>query len=192
MAPAQLRGALNIAFQMCTTLGILAANLINYGTQNIHNWGWRLSLGLAAVPAGIITLGSIWLPDTPNSMIERGQVVKARAMLEKIRGTTEIHAEFDDMMEASQLAKMVKHPFRNIIKRKYRRQLVMCVAIPFFQQVTRINVIMFYAPVLFKTIGFKGSASLMSAVLSGIVNVLATSVSMLTVDKLGRRFLFCD
>ena len=107
MAPAQLRGALNIAFQMCTTLGILAANLINYSTQNIHNWGWRLSLGLAAVPAGIITLGSIWILDTPNSMIERGQVVKAKAMLEKIRGMIEIHAEFDDMMEASQLEKMV-------------------------------------------------------------------------------------
>jgi hypothetical protein len=66
---------------------------------------------------------------------------------------------------------MVKYPFRNIIKRKYRPQLVMFLAIPFFQQLTGINVIMFYAPFLFKTIGFKGSASLLSAVLSRLVNV---------------------
>eukprot|EP00253_Pinus_taeda_P026983 PITA_26983 len=190
MAPAKLRGALNIGFQMCTTLGVFGANLVNYGTQNIHPWGWRLSLALAAVPACIITFGSIWLPDTPNSMIERGQTAKARVMLERIRGTAEIQVEFDELVEASRLAKLVKHPFRNILKRKYRPQLVMCLAIPFFQQFTGINVIMFYAPVLFKTIGFKGTASLMSAVITGLVNVGATSVSIFTVDKLGRRRLF--
>ncbi|KAG1368208.1 sugar transport protein MST6 [Cocos nucifera] len=191
MAPARLRGMLNIGFQLMITIGILTANLINYGTSKIKGgWGWRVSLGLAAVPAGIITLGSLFLPDTPNSLIERGHADKAMRMLRRIRGTDDIHAEYNDLVAASEEAKLVKHPWRNIVARKYRPQLTMAILIPFFQQLTGINVIMFYAPVLFKTIGFGGNAALMSAVITGLVNVFATVVSILTVDKLGRRKLF--
>jgi MFS family permease len=73
---------------------------------------------------------------------------------------------------------------------KYRPQLTMAVLIPFFQQLTGINVIMFYAPVLFKTIGLGGDAALMTAVITGLVNIVATFVSIATVDRLGRRKLF--
>ncbi|CAI0415419.1 unnamed protein product [Linum tenue] len=113
MAPSQLRGALNIGFQMAITIGILVAGLINF-TFASKDWGWRASLGLAAVPAIMIT------------------------------------------------------------------------------QFTGINVIMFYAPVLFKTLGFGDDASLMSAVITGLVNVFATFISILAVDRLGRRALFLE
>lgn len=64
--------------------------------------------------------------------------------------------------------------------------------IPFFQQLTGINVINFYAPVLFKTLGFGDEASLMSAVITGLVNVVATVVSLAAVDRFGRRALFLE
>lgn len=192
MAPPKLRGGLNMCFQLFITIGILAANCINYGTQKIAGWGWRLSLALAAVPALIITIGSLFLADTPNSLIERGHREKALVMLEKIRGTSNVQEEFDDMILASEESKKVKHPFRNILQRKYRPHLVMAIAIPFFQQLTGINVIMFYAPVLFKTIGFGSNASLLSAVITGTVNAVATLVSIFTVDRVGRRFLFME
>ncbi|XP_012067145.1 sugar transport protein 10 [Jatropha curcas] len=191
MAPAQLRGALNIGFQMAITLGILAANLINYGTAKIKGgWGWRVSLALAAVPAIMIIVGSLFLPDTPNSILERGHPEKAKAMLRKIRGTDNVEYEFQDLVEASEAAKRVQNPWRNIMQPKYRPQLVICTLVPFFQQLTGINVIMFYAPVLFKTLGFGDDASLMSAVITGVVNVLATLVSVYCADKFGRRALF--
>lgn len=191
MAPAKLRGMLNIGFQLMITLGILAANLINYGTSKMKNGeGWRVSLGLAGVPALIITVGSLFLPDTPNSLVERGHPEKAQRMLRKIRGTDNIDDEYADILAASEQAKTVQHPWRNILERKYRASLTMAILIPFFQQVTGINVIMFYAPVLFKTIGFGSDASLISAVITGLVNVFATVVSIFTVDKLGRRKLF--
>lgn len=191
MAPAKLRGMLNIGFQLMITIGILAANLINYGTAKIKGgWGWRVSLALAAVPAAIITIGSLFLPDTPNSLIERGHDEKARTMLCKIRGTDDVDGEYADLKAASEESKTVKHPWRNIVQRRYRPQLTMAVLIPFFQQLTGINVIMFYAPVLFKTLGFGSDASLMSAVITGLVNVFATFVSIFTVDRLGRRKLF--
>jgi MFS family permease len=193
MAPAKLRGALNIGFQMAITIGILAANLINYGTSHIKGgWGWRLSLGLAAVPAIMMTVGSFFLPDTPNSILERGNSEKAKQMLRKVRGTDNVDDEFQDLVDASEAAKKVAHPWRNILQRKYRPQLVICILVPFFQQLTGINVIMFYAPVLFKTIGFGDDASLMSAVITGVVNVVCTVVSIFTVDKFGRRILFLE
>ncbi|KAG6392257.1 hypothetical protein SASPL_146471 [Salvia splendens] len=191
MAPYKYRGALNIGFQLSITTGILAANVLNYGFAKIKGgWGWRLSLGGAMVPALIITVGSLVLPETPNSLIERGSQEKARSELRKIRGVSDVDEEFNDLVAASAASKKVDDPWRNLLQRKYRPHLTMAVMIPFFQQFTGINVIMFYAPVLFKTIGFGASASLMSAIVTGAVNVGATLVSIVTVDRWGRRFLF--
>jgi len=193
MAPAKIRGALNMCFQMAITIGILAAGLINYGTAKIEgDNGWRISLGLAAVPAVIIAIGSLCLPDTPNSILERGNAEKAKKMLQKIRGTDNVEEEFQDLLEATEAAKKVEHPWRNIMQPQYRPQLVICILVPFFQQLTGINVIMFYAPVLFKTLGFGDDASLMSACITGGVNVLATFVSIYCADRFGRRVLFLE
>lgn len=193
MAPAHLRGALNIGFQLAITLGIFIANLVNYGTNQIKGgYGWRVSLGLAGVPAILMTIGALVLPDTPNSLVERGHRDKAKAMLERVRGTTEVDEEFQDLIEASEAAKQVQNPWSNILLKKYRPQLAISIAIPFFQQLTGINVIMFYAPVLFKTLGYEDDASLMSAVITGLVNVFATFVSVFTVDRYGRRILFLE
>ncbi|KAI3918878.1 hypothetical protein MKW98_017326 [Papaver atlanticum] len=191
MAPAKLRGALNMGFQLAITIGILVANLVNYGTNKIQGgYGWRLSLALAAVPAIMMTVGAFFLPDTPNSLLERGHQEKAKVMLQKIRGSQQVEDEFQDLADASNAAKKIEHPWRNILQPQYRPQLTMAILIPFFQQLTGINVIMFYAPVLFKTLGFGDDSSLMSAVITGLVNMFATFVSMSTVDKLGRRVLF--
>lgn len=192
MAPAKLRGALNMMFQLSTTLGILVANLVNYGTQNLQPWGWRLSLGLAAVPATFMTVGGYFLPETPNSLIERGYHEEGRGILQKIRGTQNVDAEFEDLVEASEIANAVRHPFRNILHKRNRPQLVMAIFIPAFQQLTGINTILFYAPVLFQSLGFGGNASLYSAVLTGAVICGATLVSIVTVDRVGRRFLFLE
>ncbi|KAL0738468.1 hypothetical protein Bca4012_014678 [Brassica carinata] len=104
MAPAKIRGALNMAFQLAITMGILAANIVNYITPNLKNGvGWRLSLGLAAVPASILLVGSFFLPETPNSILERGNKEEAKKMLQKIRGTVEVEHEFMDICMASTL-----------------------------------------------------------------------------------------
>ncbi|CAH9133681.1 unnamed protein product [Cuscuta epithymum] len=191
MAPYKYRGALNIGFQLSITIGILVANVLNYFFAKLHQ-GWRLSLGGAMVPALIITVGSLLLPETPNSMIERGNKDEAKEKLKRIRGVENVDEEFEDLVAASDASSLVEHPWRNLLQRKYRPQLTMAIVIPFFQQLTGINVIMFYAPVLFTTIGFGDNAALMSSVITGGVNVFATLVSIFYVDKLGRRFLFLE
>ena len=188
VAPTHLRGGLNMMFQVATTFGIFIANMINFGTQKL-NWGWRLSLGLAAVPALLMTVGGILLPETPNSLIEQGKKEKGREILEKLRGTKDVDAEFEDMVDASELSNLIKNPFRNILEKRNRPELVMAICMPMFQILTGINSILFYAPVLFQSMGFGGNASLYASALTGAVLASSTFISIATVDKLGRRAL---
>ncbi|KAL3747440.1 hypothetical protein ACJRO7_016259 [Eucalyptus globulus] len=193
MAPAKIRGAVNQLFQLTTCLGILIANLINYGTEKIHPWGWRLSLGLATVPAVLMFVGGLFLPETPNSLVEQGRMDEGRKVLEKVRGTKNVDAEFEDLIEASEAARAIKDPFRNLLRRKNRPQLVIgALGIPAFQQLTGMNSILFYAPVIFQSLGFGAGASLYSSALTSSALVIAALISMAFVDKFGRRAFFLE
>jgi MFS family permease len=193
MAPAKIRGAVNQLFQLTTCLGILIANFINYGTERIHPWGWRLSLGLATVPATLMFIGGVFLPETPNSLVEQGKLEEGRRVLEKVRGTSKVDAEFADLIDASNAARSVKHPFRNLLARKNRPQLVIgALGIPAFQQLTGMNSILFYAPVIFQSLGFGSAASLYSSIFTSGALVVGALISMSLVDKFGRRAFFLE
>ncbi|XP_050254459.1 hexose carrier protein HEX6-like [Quercus robur] len=109
MAPPKYRGAINISFQLSIGIGFLLANLINFGTEKIKSgWGWRISLAMAAAPASILTLGSLFLPETPNSQIQNGKdYEKAKLMLQRVRGTNDVQAELDDLIKASSISKTI-------------------------------------------------------------------------------------
>ncbi|KAI4314038.1 hypothetical protein L6164_026981 [Bauhinia variegata] len=194
MAPHKYRGALNMCFQLSIATGIFAANLLNYYFSKMLNGeGWRLSLGLGAAPAIIFMIGAILLPESPSSLVERGKVEEARKQLVQIRGTPNIEAELDDILAASEASKQVKNPWKSLFtERKYKPQLTFALCIPFFQQFTGLNSITFYAPILFRTIGFGSNASLMSAVIIGSFKPVSTLVSIMLVDKFGRRTLFLE
>jgi len=83
--------------------GILIAQGINIGTYNIRPWGWRLSLGLASVPGTILLLGGLFLPDSPNSLIERGQFEKGKQVLQRIRGTQQVEEEYGTILAAQEV-----------------------------------------------------------------------------------------
>ncbi|XP_050373174.1 sugar transport protein MST4-like [Argentina anserina] len=193
VAPTRIRGALNILFQLNITIGILVANLINYGTSKItEGYGWRISLGLAGVPALLLTVGSLIVVDTPHSLIERGKLEQGKAVLRRIRGVNNVEPEYLEIVEANRAAFEIKNPFQNLLKRRNRPTLVIAMMMQIFQQFTGINAIMFYAPVLFQTLGFKSDASLYSSVITGLVNVLSTVVSVVLVDRAGRRMLLIE
>ncbi|XP_031386127.1 sugar transport protein 8-like [Punica granatum] len=193
IAPARYRGGLNICFQLLITVGILVANVINYGTSQLQEYGWRISLGGAAVPAIILLVGSFIIVETPTSLIERGKLEAGLKTLRRIRGVHDVDREFEEILHATELAKKVEtNSFRNLMKRSSRPQLICGTILQVFQQFTGINVIMFYAPVLFQTMGFGSSASLLSAVVTGLVNVISTLVAIFTVDRFGRRVLLLE
>lgn len=192
LAPAKIRGALNIMFQLFITIGIFIANMVNFFTSNVHPYGWRISLGIAGWPAAMLLFGSLIICETPTSLIERQKVEEGRKILRKIRGVDNVDNEFDSIVYASEMARQVKNPFRKLMKKSSRPQLVIAIWLQVFQQFTGINAIMFYAPVLFQTVGFGNDAALLSAVITGLVNVFSTLVSVYAVDKAGRRILLLE
>eukprot|EP00891_Asterochloris_glomerata_P006021 jgi/Astpho2/6021/Aster-03978 len=192
IAPAHIRGTLNIMFQMATTIGIWVAQWINYGTQHLHPHGWRLSVGLAIVPALMLFLGSLLLPDTPNSLADRGHPEKARRVLEKVRGTKNVDAEYEDILEACDISHAIAGRWRVLFTRKYRPVLTGAVLIPFFQQFTGINTIMFYASQLFVVLGAGQNSALLNTAIIGAVNVGSTLAAIILVDRLGRKALFLE
>ncbi|CAN6342110.1 unnamed protein product [Urochloa humidicola] len=192
IAPTRIRGGLSVLFQLNISIGILFANLVNYGTDRIRPWGWRLSLSLAAIPGALLTFSALLVVDTPHSLIERGRLEEGKAALKKIRGTDDVEPEFHAIVEASRIAREVKHPFRNLLRHRNRPQLVVAVLLQIFQQLAGMNAIMFYAPLLFITLGFKTDAALYCAVIIGAVIALSTLVSVYVVDRAGRRMLLLE
>ncbi|KAM7259064.1 hypothetical protein ACFE04_014805 [Oxalis oulophora] len=189
VAPVQHRGAVNILFQLFITIGILVANLVNYAVSKVHPFGWRISLGLTGVPAIILFFGSMIIVETPASLMERGKESEACHTLKKIRGVGDVDAEFDQLKISSEKAKEIGSPWKNLLKKSSIPPLVIGVMLQIFQQFTGINAIMFYAPILFQTIGFKNKGSLLSAVVTGTFNVLSTLIAIWRVDKAGRKKL---
>ncbi|EEF51591.1 sugar transporter, putative [Ricinus communis] len=103
---------------------------------------------MAGVSAALLTLGAIFLPETPNSLIQRiNDHERAKHMLQHVRGTTDVRAELDDLIKASITSRTIQHPFKNIMRRKYRPQLIMA------------------------TIGLEVSASLLSSIVTGAVGI---------------------
>ncbi|OAY61114.1 sugar transport protein 8 [Manihot esculenta] len=192
IAPPRYRGGLNICFQLLITFGILSANIINYFTSKLHPHGWRISLGGAAVPAIVLLIGSIIIVETPTSLIDRGRKEKGLSTLKKIRGVDDVGKEYAEILSAVGLAKQYKHPYRNLVSLYNRPQLICGSLLQFFQQFTGITAVMFYAPVLFLTMGFGDNASLFAAVMANIVKPIGTVVAILVVDRVGRRVLLVE
>ncbi|CAJ2644381.1 unnamed protein product [Trifolium pratense] len=191
IAPPKWRGGFNTGYEFFIGIGVVAANCINYATAE-HTWGWRLSLGLAVVPAAVMTIGAFLITDTPSSLVERGHIDQARKSLQKIRGSSiDIEPELEELTKWTQIAKSVQQEsFMTIFERQYRPQLIMAFAIPFFQQLTGINIVAFYAPNLFQSVGLGNNGALLSAIILGLVNLASILVSTAFVDRFGRRFLF--
>lgn len=85
-------------------------------------------MGLAGFPALLLTIGALIVLDTPNSLIERGKLEEGKRVLRKIRGIENVEPEFEELVEASRVAKEVQHPFRNLLMKKNRPQLIIAVA----------------------------------------------------------------
>lgn len=192
IAPVSIRGGLNICFQLFITLGILVANVVNFLTDKIHPYGWRISLALAGVPSLVLCIGSLAIPETPQSLIERQRMEEGKAVLKKIRGVENVDNEFDSLVHASEVAAQVTNAYGKLMKRSSRPPLVIAILLQIFQQFTGINAVMFYAPVLFQTVGFGSDASLLSSVITGLINVVSTVVSIFVVDRAGRKVLLLE
>ncbi|KAF6140627.1 hypothetical protein GIB67_013920 [Kingdonia uniflora] len=86
MAQPEWRGAFNSGFKLFVGLGVVSETIINFVASHLGDWGWRVALGLGALPPTFMTLGVLCIPDTPNSLVERGYLSEARKSLAQVCG----------------------------------------------------------------------------------------------------------
>lgn len=184
VAPLELRGGLVSLNQLAITIGILASYIINYAFTNIDG-SWRWMFGIGVIPAVLLGIGMIFLPESPRWLVAQQQVDKATQTLRHLRDSTDVSHEINDIKNSLQ----VKHAsFREIFSPWIRPVLFLGAILGFIQQVTGINTIIYYAPSIFQLAGFQdASSSILATVGIGVVNVLSTIFAIFYLDKLGRR-----
>ncbi|KAG8368110.1 hypothetical protein BUALT_Bualt15G0011100 [Buddleja alternifolia] len=190
MSPDKYRRKFRIFFQFMIILGIHQASLVSHFMAKLgEDWGWRFCLGFGTWPPLIML--SFFQIDTPSSLVERGKNEEAKALLKRIHGIkVDVEAKFNDMVAEMKEAQLVQNPWNNLVNKKcYRPQLAMSILIPLFQQFTGINLILFYAPVLFKIIGFKHDTYFIFATITLFAYFFATNSSIYDSDRWGRRSL---
>lgn len=184
IAPFELRGALVTLNQLAITIGILCSYIINYVFTNIDG-SWRWMFGIGVVPAILLCIGMIFLPESPRFLVKQNQTNKAKKILQQLRDTENVDDEITDIQKSLQMRATT---FREIFSPWVLPVLFLGMMMGLIQQVTGINTIIYYAPTIFQLAGFHdASSSILATVGIGVVNVLATVFAIYFLDRLGRR-----
>lgn len=188
VAPAKVRGALVSFNQLAITVGILSSYLVGYALSAAGAWRWMLGIG--ALPGVILAIGMLLLPETPRWLAGHGHADRAQAALHRLRGRdVDIKPEMaqlrDDLTAASRA-----RPQSHLNHAAARLPLIVGIGLAVFQQVTGINTVIYFAPVIFQAAGLSSaSAAILATAGIGVVNVLTTLGAIWLVDRVGRRVL---
>ena len=184
LAPAKVRGSLLVAYQVATVVGIIIGYLAAYLLAGTESWRWML--GLAAVPAALVMLMLLRMPDTARWYMLKGRTAEARRALQQVEPAADVDQELAEISRA--LKEESGGAIREMLRKPYLRATIFVVGLGFFIQITGINAIVYYSPRLFEAMGFEGNFALL--VLPALVQVAALAavfVSLVLVDRLGRR-----
>lgn len=187
IAPPKLRGSLVSFNQLNIVIGISVAYFSNYFLVNLGEDSWRWMLGVEAIPAAIYFLALFTVPKSPRWLIQRlNQVKGARKILEKIGG--EAYAEYTiSEIQKGMSRKESKGRVADLFKYKYMTIMTIALGIAFFQQITGINAIFYYAPTIFEQAGGSTDSSFLQAIVVGLTNLAFTLVAIWLIDRLGRK-----
>lgn len=185
ISPPSYRGALVSLNQLLITIGIVVSYLVDdlfAGTANT----WRNMFMVGVVPAVVLGVGMLFLPETPRWLMSKGRRDAAVGVLTRLMGARAANVEADAIKES--MAGEGGGTFAELFSGWMRPALFLGVGIMFVQQATGINTVIYYAPTIFQMAGFTSDTAAISATVGvGIVNVLMTIVSIRLIDKLGRK-----
>ncbi|MBP8157058.1 MAG: sugar porter family MFS transporter [Flavobacterium sp.] len=186
ISPAKDRGKLVALYQFNIVFGILIAFTSNYFLQDIGENSWRWMLGIQAFPALIYTVLVFGVPESPRWILEyRKDKAAAAAILQQINPLGNI----DEELKAIESEKANEISNESIFMKKYRKPLLLAFFIAFFNQVSGINAFLYYAPRIFELAGLEKSASFLSSIGIGVINLLFTIIGISLIDKYGRKTL---
>ena len=186
IAPAEIRGKLVSWNQFAIIFGMLIVYFVNYFITKgqpqewIDAQGWRYMFASNAVPAAVFGFLLFLVPETPRFLALSGQQEKALHVLSKINGTNKAKEILQDIKDSAheKVEKVLAYGWK---------VLVIGILLSVFQQAVGINVVLYYAPTIFKGLGFGNDAAMYQTVIMGFINIIFTLVAIFTVDKFGRK-----
>ncbi len=185
IAPPHLRGGLVTLNQLAITIGILCSYLIDYAFSSaVGAWRWMFAMGL--VPAILLSIGMLFLPESPRWLVMRNYIDKARDVLTRLRNdSAEVTTEINQIQHS---LKIRQASFAEIFQPWILPVLFFGAMLGLIQQVTGINAIIYYAPTIFQLAGFHDAgSSILATVGIGVVNVASTIIAIFLLDRAGRR-----
>jgi SP family arabinose:H+ symporter-like MFS transporter len=187
VSPAKYRGSLVSMYQLFIVTGILISYMINYILHDIgeNNWRWMFASG--AIPSVLFLIMLFFVSETPRFLYLKGKKQEALAVLERIGGKQLAGEEMEEIRKSITGSSV---SFRMLLDPKLRKVLWVGFGLAVFIQLSGINTIIDYAPKIFATAGWKLDAGLFATFGLGIVNFVSTWVSILIVDRFGRRPLY--
>ena len=189
IAPPKHRGRLAGMFQFNIVFGILVAFVSNALLAGVGENAWRWMLGVAAFPSLLYTAFCIGLPESPRWLLSRkGDREGALQVLQRIEPeapNTEIAAEADQILAATAAEGSTGHFWTG----RLRKPIMLAILIAFFNQMSGINAILYFAPRIFELTGLAAKAALLQSVGIGVTNLVFTFVGLWLIDRLGRRTL---
>jgi MFS transporter, SP family, arabinose:H+ symporter len=190
IAPPKHRGRLAGMFQFNIVFGILMAFVSNALLAGVGENAWRWMLGVAAFPSLLYALFCFFLPESPRWLLSRkGDRQTALAVLQKIEpelSPSEIAALADEIASASTSKQAASG---NFWTKRLSRPILLAILIAFFNQLSGINAILYFAPRIFELTGLGAKAALLQSIGIGITNLVFTFVGLWLIDQLGRRTL---
>jgi MFS transporter, SP family, galactose:H+ symporter len=196
ISPTKSRGTLVSMFQLLITIGIMVSYLSDSmfavpDGDPAYTTCWRPMFYVGVIPAIIMFVGMIFLPETPRWLISKGHEEKCREVLEKVEEPQLVDEVISKMKSDIDADKNSKVSWTLIFKKWLRVPLFIAIGIMFVQQFTGINTIIYYSPKIFLMSGFgDAQAAVWASVSVGVVNVAFTILSLFMIDKLGRRKLY--
>ena len=187
LSPPKIRGSLVSFNQLFITIGIVISYLADYALALAFPInGWRYMFGLAAIPAIILLVAMSFMPRSPRWLVNDGKADLARSTLIKIRRKEDVSDELNEITISLNKQKGgIKELFSPLIK----PAMIVGISLAIFQQVTGINTVIYYTPVIFQSAGLPISLALFETILVGLVNVGFTLLALFLLDRLGRRKL---
>lgn len=185
VTPKNIRGAMISAYQLMIALGILIVFLTN--TAFSYSGNWRGMLLVVAVPSFIFLFGVIFLPRSPRWLMMHNREEDARKVLLNLRSTAE-EAEIELVEIREQLKIKQQGWFLFKQNKHFRRSVTLGIVLQIMQQFSGINVMTYYAPRIFREIGFSSTADQMwGTVIVGLVMTVSTFIAIGFVDRWGRK-----
>lgn len=187
VSPPKLRGSLVSLNQLNIVIGISVAYFSNYFLKDLEGESWRWMLGVEAIPAIIYFFALFIVPRSPRWLIQKfNKINLAEKILTKIGGKAFANTTIEEILKTTS-KKLQKGTYADFFSKKMTLILIIAFGLAFFQQITGINAIFYYAPTIFEQAGGNTDSSFLQAIVVGLTNLLFTLIAIRLIDKLGRK-----